>query len=301
MFVALALYTSAGAPLTGAAPTFVAFKDRDGANRSQPVVSELGGGLYGFSTSSADDAEGVAYLVDGGATAVPRYLSGTAGSADLDAFAVYDSSQAPTASATPVFASYRSPTGASLTPPTITNLGLGLYGFVPADDELNDGAAYEISTGAYPERLFGTVDHFTVETDSALPDVAADIAAYLEGAGLGLTRGTNLFAADEVPDFADTATANEVYVMASGGPAPKPFLGTGSSLHQMSASVLIRGTHMTKTSAGALAASVLRALHLAPISGYVSVLARDALPVYLSVEPHDAPGWSVGVTCLFQS
>jgi hypothetical protein len=68
------LYDSAGAPLTGATPTFDTYKDDLGANLAQPSITEIGGGAYKF-TPVLDPARGIAYVVDGGASSNPRRLA----------------------------------------------------------------------------------------------------------------------------------------------------------------------------------------------------------------------------------
>lgn len=68
------LYDSAGAPLTGATPVFDTYKDDLGTNLAQPSITEIGGGAYKF-TPVLDPARGIAYVVDGGASANPRRLA----------------------------------------------------------------------------------------------------------------------------------------------------------------------------------------------------------------------------------
>lgn len=70
------LYDGAGVPLTGATPTFDTYKDDLGANLSQPSITEIGGGAYKFTPDITTDPDrGIAYVVDGGASANPRRLA----------------------------------------------------------------------------------------------------------------------------------------------------------------------------------------------------------------------------------
>lgn len=64
---------STGAPLTGATPAFTTYKDETGTNVTQPSISELAGGAYAFTPSFPSASHGIFYVVDGGATAAPRY------------------------------------------------------------------------------------------------------------------------------------------------------------------------------------------------------------------------------------
>jgi hypothetical protein len=67
---------STGVPLTGATPVFDTYKDDLGANLAQPSITEIGGGAYKFTpdiTTTPD--RGIAYVIDGGATASPRRVA----------------------------------------------------------------------------------------------------------------------------------------------------------------------------------------------------------------------------------
>lgn len=64
----------AGTPLAGLTPAFTIYKKDEGTNVSQPTISEIGGGSYKFTPVFADLSHGIIYIIDGGATAFPRYL-----------------------------------------------------------------------------------------------------------------------------------------------------------------------------------------------------------------------------------
>lgn len=70
------LYDSAGAPLTGATPTFDTYRRDDGTDLigSAPAITEIGGGAYKFTPVFPTD-HGIAYVIDGGASANPRRLA----------------------------------------------------------------------------------------------------------------------------------------------------------------------------------------------------------------------------------
>lgn len=68
-------YDNTGAPLTGLTPTFTTYVDDGGSTVSQPSISAIAGGGYKFTPAFADPAKGIFYVLDGGATAYPRYYS----------------------------------------------------------------------------------------------------------------------------------------------------------------------------------------------------------------------------------
>lgn len=65
---------STGLPLSGLTPTFSTYKNSSGTTLSTPTISAVGAsGVYKFTPSFADPDKGIVYIVDGGATANPRY------------------------------------------------------------------------------------------------------------------------------------------------------------------------------------------------------------------------------------
>lgn len=133
----------------------------------------------------------------------------------------------------------------------------------------------------------------------AIPDSPTLVASYLASVGaLGLVAASNLFTGDEIPA---AATVPGVYVESSGGPPPSPYFGTGGSDHIFQVSILVRGERDKKPEGFTLARAVSDALQKATISPFYSVLLRDAQPVYLGRDDHDAPGWSIGLECRFTS
>jgi hypothetical protein len=116
---------SAGAPLAGLTPAWVAYLNATTgvAIGLQATLVDLGGGLY-----RVDGLSSVACgILDLGATARPRYV--LVGSDDETVVAAFDATGAPLAGLTLAWASYvDEATGAAVTPqPTFTPLGSGLY------------------------------------------------------------------------------------------------------------------------------------------------------------------------------
>jgi hypothetical protein len=62
---------SSGNALTGLTPTFDTYVDDAGGAVTQPTITEVGGGFYKF-TPVFPSNKGLAYVINGGATANPR-------------------------------------------------------------------------------------------------------------------------------------------------------------------------------------------------------------------------------------
>lgn len=130
------LYDSAGDPLTGASPSFLSAFDASTllALPSSPAITEVGNGIYTFEGAAA-----LAGLVDGGATASPRYAF--VRPRDNNVFVVYDSDGAPQTGLSPTMTRRVASTGASVAALPIVELATGLYGFAypdPAEVQVAD-------------------------------------------------------------------------------------------------------------------------------------------------------------------
>lgn len=129
--VTFALFNASRNPITGATPVLISYRSPTGVVLPPPGIIERGGGFYEFLVG--DEAlTGVAYLIDGGATALARYHHGGLG--PLVAFAIFDANGQPQTGQTPVFSWYADEVGAPRARPEIRELGGGLYGFVPLAD-----------------------------------------------------------------------------------------------------------------------------------------------------------------------
>lgn len=120
--VTLTAYDASGAPLN-VTPTWATCIDATtGAAASEPVITALGGGMYGI--TAPDDVAGV---VDFGATALPRYA--VLHSSSVTVVAAFDVDGEPLSGLSPTWLSWRSLGGSgAVTPqPTITELSGGLY------------------------------------------------------------------------------------------------------------------------------------------------------------------------------
>jgi hypothetical protein len=70
--IVFAIFDSSLSPLPGQTPTFATYKDDTGTDLPNPIISEIGGGFYKF-TPVFDDNHGIAYMIDGGVSASPRF------------------------------------------------------------------------------------------------------------------------------------------------------------------------------------------------------------------------------------
>lgn len=127
--IAFPAFDSAGAPLASLTPIWVdAFDaESEAVIVSPPAITEIGGGLYKF-TSPAEDIAGV---IDLGVTAIPRFLGVAA--ENVGAITAYGSAtQAPLTGLTPVWDSVVDGDGTPITPqPTFVELGTsGVYKFL---------------------------------------------------------------------------------------------------------------------------------------------------------------------------
>jgi hypothetical protein len=79
--------------------------------------------------------------------------------ADRISFGLQDVNGAPLTGATPSFVQYRTTTGGSPTPPAITELGGGQYGFTPSDSDESTRVAFLIDcgVGSVPRRYAGAI------------------------------------------------------------------------------------------------------------------------------------------------
>lgn len=70
--VVFPLFDNTQTPWPGQTPTFSSYTDETGTPITPPVITEVAGGFYAF-TPVFTANHGIAYMIDGGASAVPRY------------------------------------------------------------------------------------------------------------------------------------------------------------------------------------------------------------------------------------
>ncbi len=159
--VQFSCYDGGGVPLTALTPTFVQYVDKSGNARSQPVINNIGGGMYEFNPTDSDESTGTCYLVDCTATTVPRYTYGQINTDNnpFALFCVFDFFGALSAGA-PTVGRYVDLTGVARSSPTVTAVsGIAyFYTITPSIADVAIGVAFRMDAfaGTIPAYLSGT-------------------------------------------------------------------------------------------------------------------------------------------------
>lgn len=175
------LFDALGAPLNGASPTFRAYVDGAGSPVAAPSIFAIGAtlGKYGFLYDQPNLPR--AWQVDGGASAVPRYLVGNNGG-DVQAFGVYTNLGAPGAPGvgSPNFLQYVDQADVPQAQPTIVNPLLGFYLFLPSGADTASGRSYVIRSDSnsvlLPAQYDGTVGLAPIPGVDAVQPVISNFA-----------------------------------------------------------------------------------------------------------------------------
>lgn len=155
-----------GAPIVGVAGSmsFLTFKDDLGNNVSAPTIVEVGGGLYKFTPAFAI-GRAQCFVISAGSN-LPQFLAGSVRPEDFSqwafapspailVFGIYDLvSGSPKTGVTPTFSTYDDQNGVPQAQPTITEIGGGLYGFIPSFATVNE-IAFTVNTTANPSFISG--------------------------------------------------------------------------------------------------------------------------------------------------
>jgi hypothetical protein len=153
------LFDAVGTPIVGATPAFTAYRSLAGVEITpRPTITNLADNIYAFTPSPTDEGAGVAFMVYA-PTATPQYYAGSVGT--LIAFGVWDDTTlAPKTSASPVVDVYVGSDATPYTPPTVTNIGLGLYGWMPTSLDLVNDVQFRgrtVTAGCIPVNFEGFV------------------------------------------------------------------------------------------------------------------------------------------------
>ncbi|WP_216669635.1 minor capsid protein [Corallococcus exiguus] len=130
-------------------------------------------------------------------------------------------------------------------------------------------------------------------------DIASELAAVLEGAGLGLMRPpaptANLFTApmpevdSEVPDTA-------VALIVTGGAGPQPYIGPRRMVYlSLGCQVRIRSAREDFEDGQQLALAVFGVLNLAFLAPFAVVRTEESAPAYLGTDGADRHRWVVNL------
>lgn len=212
-FRSVYFFDASGAPLTGLSVggMISQYRTRTGsAITPVPTVVNLGAGGYGFEASLSDEATGVVAVLDGGASAVPRYQIREVAQDGLLAWLYTDAAGALFAGGgSPSFTHYDNPSGAPVTPPSIPAAIVGAYLYAltvpPADVVTGISLRIDSPVNAYPSRLTATVfQHYSSGPGPTPPSPSeppiiysqtyfADGKANPDGRDLAWDRGTKRF------------------------------------------------------------------------------------------------------------
>jgi hypothetical protein len=153
------LFDNVGNPIVGATPAFTAYRSLAGVELTpRPAIVNLASNIYTFIPSASDDATGVAFMVYA-ATATPQYYAGSVG--NLVAIGIWDDTAlTPKTSAAPVIDVYVGADATSYPPPVVTNIGLGLYGWLPSSADRTNDVQFRgrtVTAGCIPVNFEGFV------------------------------------------------------------------------------------------------------------------------------------------------
>ena len=130
------------------------------------------------------------------------------------------------------------------------------------------------------------------QPDADFRDALNGSITYPDGSSGTLTKGTNLFSgpmrATSEGSVADAAVA----CTTSGGPAPVPYAGgVGGGLYAVRIQAMIRSAAEDYDGGIKLALAVRNKMHASTPSGYVSCLAVESAPQYLSQDDNRHHRW----------
>lgn len=135
-------------------------------------------------------------------------------------------------------------------------------------------------------------------------DVVAKLVANSPG-GVALTSGTNIFrgplrpASTSAPGPSSIPT-KAVFVLATGGPPPSPYLGSGLNVYESNVQVMVRSELADFAGGQTLARACITVLQQAIPSGYISFLVVESEPNYLGADAQGCHLWSVNLTATWQ-
>lgn len=315
--ISFGLEDANGAPLVGLLPApssdwFVQYRTAAGVSRTPPLISEIGGGQYGFSPTDADEAAGVAFLLDAGASAFPRRFSGAIHTPTQPFIAFHLESEDGSlwAGASPSVGIWRDFSGNARAAPSIITPGATTYLFaaVPSTADLELDVAFRIDApaGAFPEYFTGSLEAqpWVAPSPGPLKNPAADVAGFLNGKVAGaatLTFGTNLFVG-KLPNQDRAPVHPCVAVRNTGGPQPQPYIGGHrESFLRPTVQVMVRGPAGDDQAGELVAREILAWLHLQVTAGYTSWNAREAQPTFLGTDRDQHGQWSMNFECTYRA
>lgn len=151
-----------GNPVTGPSPSFVVYRSLALADRSQPLIVELGAGWYSFTETSGDSGAGTAWVVDNGAGHEPRYSFGSIydDTHPFDVLLFTDGSGALWSGAAATISTYADGSG-NRTPPALSEVASAyLFVLLPTSADVTAITHYRVDApaGAIPPSYTGTFE-----------------------------------------------------------------------------------------------------------------------------------------------
>ncbi len=119
---------------------------------------------------------------------------------------------------------------------------------------------------------------------------ANDIATELDGAGISLTLGTNLFTGP-IRDVSASVPKNSVFVKGLPGGLPERTMGESDELRSPLVSVQVRWT--TFGDGDTKVRQIQEALQAVALSGYLDVAAQQSEPLVLPPDNEGLHQWSM--------
>jgi hypothetical protein len=133
---------------------------------------------------------------------------------------------------------------------------------------------------------------------TTISDHAVNVAVQLAAAGIGLTRGTNLYNGPMRAQDAEGVPSEAVFCHVTGGVPPIDYCDNSHTpqLHQPSVQIMIRSAPRGYDAGLALANDVYEAMHSKPPSGYFGCLAQQSAPLYAGETRNGEFLWTVNLT-----
>ncbi len=117
-----------------------------------------------------------------------------------------------------------------------------------------------------------------------------DVAVELAAAGIGLTRGTNLFTGP-LRDVSAGVPKNSVFIKGLSGGLPQRTMGEVNEVREPLVSVTVRNSSFND--GDTKVRQIQEALQAVTISGYLDVAARQSEPLYLEPDDQNLHRWIV--------
>lgn len=138
----------------------------------------------------------------------------------------------------------------------------------------------------------------------ALKNPASDLVEYLHlrtVAGTVLTAGTNLFLGRG--KSTDASPSPSVHVLNTGGQAPEPYISGTSreAYYRPTVQVMVRADVDCEEDGETFARGVMAELQQLALTGYVSVLCREAQPYPIGLDDGGRPMWSMNVEAQYKA